>query len=109
MAIEQAKKNAVHGIIFKGFAGEQGILGKPPLTTNSNLEQEKDEWFNAFFADGGKYQKFVSLSSDGAIAAEDRMKVGKQYKIGVLVSVNVALLRKDLEDAGIIRSLSAGF
>jgi GTP-sensing pleiotropic transcriptional regulator CodY len=37
------------------------------------------------------------------------MKVGKQYKIGVLVSVNVALLRKDLEDAGIIKSLNAGF
>ncbi|RYU91467.1 hypothetical protein EWM62_05880 [Mucilaginibacter terrigena] len=109
VAIEQAKKNAVHGIIFKGFAGDQGILGKPPLTTNSNLEQEKDEWFKAFFADGGKYQKFVSLASDGAVAAEDRMKVGKQYKIGVLVSVNVALLRKDLEDAGIIKSLNAGF
>jgi GTP-sensing pleiotropic transcriptional regulator CodY len=53
--------------------------------------------------------KFVSLASDGAVAAEDRMKVGKQYKIGVLVSVNVALLRKDLEDAGIIKSLNAGF
>lgn len=109
VAIEQAKKNAVHGVIFKGFAGDQGILGKPPLTTNSNLEQEKDEFFKAFFADGGKYQKFVTLASDGAVAAEDRMKVGKQYKIGVLVSVNVTLLKKDLQDAGILKSLSAGF
>ena len=109
VAIEQAKKNAVHGIIFRGFAGDQGIAGKPPLTSNSNLEQEKDEFFKEFFADGGKYMKFVSLTSDGAVAAEDRMKVGKQYKIGVLVSIKVDLLRKDLEDAGIIKSLSAGF
>jgi hypothetical protein len=49
VAIEQAKKNAVHGVIFKGFAGDQGILGKPPLTTNSNLEQEKDRVVQSLF------------------------------------------------------------
>lgn len=53
--------------------------------------------------------KFVSLSNDGAVGAEDRMKIGKEYKIGLVVTVNVAELRKDLENAGIIRSLSSGF
>ncbi|TKC12828.1 hypothetical protein FA048_04215 [Pedobacter polaris] len=109
VAIEQAKKNAVHGVIFKGFPGKTGVAGKPPLTTNVNVEEEKKEFFTDFFADGGKYMKFVSLTTDGSIAAEDRMKVGKEYKIGVLVSVNVALLRKDLEEAGILKSLNAGF
>ena len=52
---------------------------------------------------------FVSTSNDGAVAAEDRMKIGKEYKIGVVVSVNVSALRKDLEDAGIIKSLGAAF
>ncbi|MEI7596369.1 MAG: hypothetical protein WCK02_11525 [Bacteroidota bacterium] len=109
VAIEQAKKNAVHGIIFKGFVGSQSVPGQKALTNNVNLEEEKSEFFKEFFKDGGKYMKFVSLSTDGAIAAEDRMKIGKEYKVGVVVSVNVAALRKDLEDAGIIKSLSAGF
>ena len=108
VATEQAKKNAVHGIIFQGFAGKQGIPGKPALAP-VNLEQEKGEFFESFFKDGGKYMKFVSLSTDGAVAAEDRMKIGKEYKVGVIVSVNVAALRKDLEDAGIIKALGAGF
>jgi hypothetical protein len=109
LAIEQAKKNAVHGIIFQGFTGKPGVSGQKPLASNSNLEQEKSEFFDPFFADGGKYLKFVSLSNDGSVAAEDRLKVGNQYKIGVIVSVNVAALRKDLEDAGIIKGLSSGF
>ncbi len=109
VAIEQAKKNAVHGIIFKGFTGKSTVPGQKALATNVNLEEEKADFFKPFFDDGGKYMKFVSLSNDGAVAAEDRMKVGKEYKVGVIVSVNVSALRKDLEDAGIIKSLGAGF
>jgi hypothetical protein len=109
VAIEQAKKNAIHGIIFRGFTGTSTVPGQKALTNNVNLEEEKADFFNPFFAEGGKYMKFVSTSGDGAVAAEDRMKVGKEYKVGVVVSVNVSALRKDLEDAGIIKSLSSGF
>jgi len=109
VAIEQAKKNAVHGIIFKGFGSKDRIEGKPALTNNPNLEMEKQEFFDDFFMDGGKYMKFVSITGDGSVAAEDRLKVGKEYKIGVVVSINVTLLRKDLETAGIIKGFAAGF
>ena len=108
VAIEQAKKNAVHGVIFKGFGGISGVPGQHPLTDNPNLEIEQAEFFRNFFANGGKYMKFVNVTNDGSVAAEDRLKVGKEYKIGVVVSVNVAGLRKDLEDAGMIRSLGSG-
>lgn len=109
VAIEQAKKNAVHGIIFKGFASSQGATGQKPLAPNPNLEQEKEDFFDLFFKDGGKYQKYVTLTNSGAIAAGDRVKIGKEYKIGIIVSVNVAGLRKDLEEAGIIKGLASGF
>ncbi|MFA7445146.1 MAG: hypothetical protein WCY89_04305 [Flavobacteriaceae bacterium] len=110
VAIEQAKKNAVHGVIFKGFAGgERGCNSQKPLVSNPNLEAEKEEFFDLFFEDGGKYMKFVSVSSDGNVDAKDRMKVGKEYKIGVVVSVMKDALRKDLEQAGVIRGLSSGF
>jgi len=108
-AIEQAKKNAVHGVIFRGFAGMNGVARQPAMTNNPNLENEKKEFFDPFFAKGGKYMKFVSITNDGSIDAKDRIKVGQEYKIGVVVSVAVDDLRKDLEDAGIIRKLGAGF
>lgn len=109
VAIEQAKKNAVHGIIFKGFSGQGAGCTQKPLTSNPALEQEKAEFFKEFFADGGKYMKFVNISGDGTVNAEDRLKVGKEFKIGVVVSVLKENLRKDLEAAGIIKSLSSGF
>jgi hypothetical protein len=109
IAIEQAKKNAVHGVIFRGVTAKDRVPGQKPLTNNPNLEMEKQEFFDDFFADGGKYMKFVNVTGDGSVAAEDKLKVGKEYKIGVVVSVNVAGLRKDLEAAGIIRGLNSGF
>jgi len=111
VAMNQAKKNAVHGMIFKGYAGnsETRCPSAPPLTNNAALEQDKAEYFEKFFADGGPYMKFVSATNDGGVAAEDRVKIGKEYKIGVTVSVMYDQLRKELESAGIIKGLSSGF
>jgi hypothetical protein len=107
LAMEQAKKNAVHGILFKGFAADKssGCGTQKPICSNPNIEFEKKEFFDTFFADGGAYMKFVSDSSDGNIDPSDCAKVGKEYKMGVLVSVNKNELRKNLEAAGIIRNL----
>ncbi len=109
VAIEQAKKNAVHGVVFKGFPGKQGMPGQKPLVTDPTVEIERTKFFNSFFADNGDFMNFVTLSGDGSVAAEDRLKVGKEYKIGVIVSVNVSSLRKYLEEAAVIKGLGAGF
>ena len=109
IAIEAAKRNAVHGIIFKGLAAGD-CKSKPALARNPNLENEKSDFFKSFFADGGRYSKFVTTSTDGAIEAGDITKVSKkEFKVGVNVSVNVTLLRKELESAGIIKGLSNMF
>ena len=107
LAIEQAKKNAVHGVLFKGFPGNKnnGCYTQKPICTNPNIEFEKKEFFDTFFQDGGKYMKYVLDSSDGNIDPADRMKAGKEYKIGIIVTVAKDLLRKDMEAAGILRSL----
>lgn len=109
IAINQAKKNAVHGVIFKGFTGKGAGCTQKPLASSPALEEQNEVFFEDFFADGGKYMKFVTESNDGGVGAGDRMKIGKEYKIGVVVSVYKDLLRKDLEDAGIIKGLSNGF
>ncbi|MCK9613688.1 MAG: hypothetical protein PHR81_06785 [Bacteroidales bacterium] len=110
VALEQCKKNAVHGVIFKGFGGGgNGCTAQKPLASNPNVEQEKMDFFKNFFADGGKYMKYVGFAGDGAVPVQDRLKVGKEYKVGVVVSVQKDNLRKDLEAAGIIKGLSSGF
>lgn len=107
-AIEQSKKNAIHGVIFKGFPDKDRIKGQRPLF-NRELTTEYETFFSEFFKNGGDYQRFVTLASNGQLDVGDRIKIGKEYKIGVIVTINVNLLRQHLEDKNIIRSLSDGF
>ena len=111
VAIEQAKKNAVHGVIFKGYVGtKQGVSTQKPLVKSLTAAKEHEQFFKDFFANGGAYLKFVSTTADGAVAAGDRMKIGRnEYKVGVVVSVRKDELRKELETQGIIKGLSSMF
>ena len=109
LVLEEAKKNAVHCIIFKGFDGNRYVPGQKPLAPNPELEFKHEKYFQGFFSSKGNYQRFVSVAGDGTIAPGDRRKIGREYKIGIIVSVNVHLLRRELEEAGIIRSLGSGF
>ncbi len=108
-AQELAMKNAVHGVIFKGFPDNGRIKGQRPLTQNPNLELEQAPFFTEFFKVGGRYRKFVALVDNVSIGPGDRIQVGKEYKIALTVSVQISALRKELEDAGIIKSLTSGF
>ena len=110
-AISSAMKNAVHGIIFKGYAGGgRGCTSINPLIKDASLEKTHQVFFDAFFAEGGEYLKYVSAATDGRIAPGDRLKISKrEYKIGVIVNVQYAQLRKRLEKEGIIKGLTSGF
>lgn len=110
-AISSAMRNAVHGIIFKGYAGGgQGCTSFQPLVKDPSVEEEHKEFFDAFFAEGGEYLKYVSAATDGSIAPGDRLKVSKrEYKIAAVVTVMSDQLRKRLEKENIIKSLSSGF
>jgi len=109
IAIEQAKKNAVHGVVFQQLIGSGKISSKPPIVSDPGVETAKADFFDPFFEDGGAYKKYVSVSNDGSIAPEDRLKVGKEYKIGVIVSVRKDMLKQDLIKAGVVKSLNSGF
>ena len=111
VATKQAQKNAVHGIIFKGYAGGgRGCTAQKPLVSDPAVEQQKKEFFDNFFEfEGGKYQKFVSVSGDSTPDVRSVKIKGYKYKVGVVVTVMSDNLRKDLEAAGVIRGLSSGF
>ncbi len=103
LAIGQAAKNAVHGILFKGYASSNDgsqIIGRDPLINDPAVEQNQAAYFATFFADGGAYQRYVTEINNGI--PDQIVKVGKQYKIGVTVVVMIDQLRKRLEADGII-------
>lgn len=105
-AVIQAKRNAVHAIMFKGITTGQGCI-KRPLITDAGAEEAHADYFKAFFEPAGKYLNFVSLSGEGV---QDRIKVDKKtYKVAINVSVMHTALRQELEAAGIVKKLGAGF
>ncbi|MBQ2373110.1 MAG: hypothetical protein II289_08065 [Bacteroidales bacterium] len=103
--IEECKKNAVHGVLFKGYAGSGNVRPQQPLVREVGAEAKYADFFNAFFANGGEYNKYVTVT----MGSQEVVKVGKEYKIGLIVSVSKDQLRKALEAAGVVKALGAGF
>lgn len=110
IAAEQCRKNAVHGVIFKGYAAGDGTtVSQRPLVKDPNIQIEKADFFEAFFMDGGTFRQYVSSVTEGS---QEVIKVGKKdkfYKVGIVVTVSKDQLRKYLESQGVVRSLNSGF
>ena len=60
-AIEQAKKNAVRDVLFKGVAAGSRECSVRPLVTEVNAQERYAYYFNDFFRDVGEYLKYVSM------------------------------------------------
>jgi hypothetical protein len=102
---ENLKKYAVHGVIFKGYAGKSDCVQQRPLAATPALEQQHADFFNAFFNIDKAFTKYASAVG----GTNERIKVGSEYKYGAVFTVSKDLLRKDLESAGILRGLTTGF
>lgn len=119
VATTQAKKNAVHGVIFKGYADVgRECRASRPLMNRDMTDKEYKDFFKNFFLDDGDFNRFVTYATDfkGIADVQKLVKNKKekkdkfyQYKIGVVVSVASDELRKHLEKEGIINSLAKGF
>lgn len=96
-------ENAIHGVIFKGYAALNADKGKKALVPEG-YEAHKD-YFDNFF-NTGQYLQYVSLTNKGELGAGDIIKVRKkEYKVGMVVLINYSALRKRLEDDKIIKGL----
>ncbi|MDR1880385.1 MAG: hypothetical protein LBQ78_05580 [Tannerellaceae bacterium] len=106
VSIDVIKEAAVRGILFRGYGEIRGCQGQSPLVATPNAEQQYADFFNAFFAPGGKYLEFATTLTT---SLEVFKLSKKEYKVGMPVSVARGNLRKYLEAEGIVKKLDAGF
>ncbi|MDR0507544.1 MAG: hypothetical protein LBH32_12135 [Dysgonamonadaceae bacterium] len=98
---DDLKKYAVHGVLFKGYAGKKEFCKEKRAMVSPEIEHDRADFFDAFFNNDKEYARY-STEIDGSM---ERVKVGKEYKYGMVVSVSEGALRKRLVDAGILRKL----
>lgn len=98
------KRCAVHGVVFRGCTGNNSGANQPAM---ASVESEVDHasFCEEFFSEDGSCQSYASIVA----GSYDRVKTAKGYKVGAIVEINKTALRKHLEKAGVVRSLSSGF
>jgi hypothetical protein len=63
-AFEQACKNAVYDVLFKGIKDGKSECEMKPLAPELNARQKHETYFNIFFTDGGEYKKYISMDDE---------------------------------------------
>lgn len=101
-AIEQAKKNAVYEVLFKGVLKGNSGYDLRPLVTTVNARERYREYFDIFFMDGGEYLKYVSMA-DRRLNSTTKEKSSTQVSCVVTVRVLCPELRSRLITDGIIK------
>ena len=98
-AREQARKNAVYEIMFKGLQANGHTIR--PLVTEANAYERHEAYWGTFFADGGTYSQFAT-SEDEKFTAKKRDHGRTQNIHGAVVRVKRGELKAKLIADGII-------
>lgn len=101
-AVEQAKKNAVYDVVFKGIRAGKAECNVRPLLTEVNARNKHEDYFNKFFADKGEYAKYVSMQ-DEKINSKASQKNKIKTKYGITVRVLRSELKSRLQTDGLIK------
>lgn len=105
-AVDQAKKNAVRDVLFKGI-----IEGKPdcnikPVLFEVNVQENHEDYFNIFFADQGEYKNYVSVRDEriGQKLDRDRKRGRESVTNGIVVRVLRSELKQKMIKDGILKN-----
>lgn len=104
-AIEQAKKNAIRDVLFKGITDGKPECNKKPVIFEVNAHEKYEDYFNVFFADGGAYKEFISKKDGSDLHLQvfkDRKQSGDQETYGVVIRVLRAQLKARMKADNII-------
>jgi hypothetical protein len=103
---EQARKDAIHVILYSGISGGAFCTTQPPILDQAE-EQENFKFFEKnFFAKKGEWSIF-SRTSATETSIPSKLGASKWNIFQVSISKNE--LRKYLEEQKIIKSLATGF
>lgn len=105
-AIEQAKKNGVRDVIFKGISEGKAGCDIKPLVSEVNAQEKYEMYFNKFFADGGPYKDFITFEDGNDAHIEvltSRQKAGSQETYRVIIRIQKAKLKQQLIKDGILQ------
>lgn len=106
-AVNQAKKNAVYYVIFKGINKGDPNCNPRPLLSEINSEIKYEDFFNLFFSDkNGDYKKFCSAKKERLRNKIFRkgMRDSKRVTYSVVVNVNRSNLKEKLQHNGLIKN-----
>lgn len=98
-AIEQAMRNAVNEVMFKGIANGDGTKNVPAIFRNPNIRLDNQNYFEDFFLrDYPRYvqvlQKYRDMEGYGS---------GERINMGVLLKVDVNGLRRHFRSDGLLK------
>lgn len=102
-AEDLVKKYAVHGVIFRGLTAAKDYSAQPPLVKDSNVEETKKEFFEAFWRENA-YTKYASIIPSSLTVMKN--KQSKMIETSALVTISKEQLQKYLENNGIIQGFS---
>lgn len=102
-AIETARKNAVMAVIFDGITDGSSECNKKPLVNEVNAREKYEEYFNRFFADGGIYRQFTSMTDEKRLSRQ-KSADNSMENWGVVVRVDRPALRERLISDGILKN-----
>ncbi|MDR2472064.1 MAG: hypothetical protein LBD53_00690 [Tannerella sp.] len=100
---EQARKNAVNDVLFKGIVEGKGDCHQPPLVNEPNARTKYGDYFNKFFADRGLFGRYVSLKDERSREDREIKAARKSITMGVVVRVERAKLKERLIKDGILK------
>lgn len=96
---EQARKNAVHAILFSGVPpSTNSCITQKPMLADLKAQKNFERIEKDFFGKNGAWSKYTRMS-------ETQNALHKVYQVTIAKN----LLRKDLEDQKIIKPLNSGF
>ncbi len=103
-AVFNAKRNAVHAALFKGFPSAASANATPAIFLDANAMSKHQAYFNNFFA--GDYLQYVNITTDGVPSGEDLVKVKGGVDAKIYTQVMYDNLRKKLEQDGLVEALA---
>lgn len=98
-SFDQACKDVLKEIIFKGIKQGKQDCDKRPLLLGNNPRDKYADYFNQFFSENGKWAEFAAVEDK---KAHEQMKARRGSTFGIKVKVERAKLKKLLEKDGLI-------